>query len=61
MPSFLSPYKPVTIKIKKSAIERSNSEKLFGVTIDNKLLFDDHIINICRETSQKIHAYMSCI
>ena len=25
---FLSPYKPVTIKIKESAIESSNNEKL---------------------------------
>ena len=40
---FLSPYKPVTIKIIRSAIESSNSAKLLGVTIDNKLPFDDHI------------------
>ena len=33
---FFSPYKPVTMKVKESAIESSNSEKLLGVTIDNK-------------------------
>ena len=54
--SFLSPYKPVTIKIKESAIESSNSEKLLGVTIDSKLSFDDHITILCRKTSQKLHA-----
>ena len=53
---FLSPYKPVTIKIKESAIESSNSEKLLGVTIDSKLSFDDHITILCRKTSQKLHA-----
>ena len=53
---FLSPYKPVTIKIKESAIESSNSEKLLGVTIDSKLSFDDHITILCRKASQKLHA-----
>ena len=43
------------IKIKGSAIESSNSKKLLGV-IDSKLSFDDHIINLCRKTSQKLHA-----
>ena len=53
---FLSPDKPVTTKIKGSAIESSNCEKLLGVTIDSKLSFDDHITNLCRKTSQKLHA-----
>ena len=53
---FLSPYEPVTIKIKESAIESSNSEKLLGVTIDSKLSFDDHITILCRKASQKLHA-----
>ena len=45
---FLSSYEPVTIKIKESATESSDSEKLLGVTKDSKLSFD--------KTSQKIHA-----
>ena len=53
---FLAPYKSVTIKIKESAIESSNSEKLLGVTIDSKLSFDNHITTLCRKTSQKLHA-----
>ena len=53
---FLSPHKPVTIKVKESTIESSNSEKLLGVTIDSKLSFDDHITILCRKTSQKLHA-----
>ena len=47
---FVSPYKPVTIKIKESAIENSNSEKLLGVTIDSKLSFDDDITILCCNT-----------
>ena len=53
---FLSLYKPVTIEIKESAVESSNSEKLLGVTIDSKLSFDDHITILCCKTSQKLHA-----
>ena len=53
---FLLPYKPITIKIKESAIESSNSENLLGVTINSKLSFDDHITILCRKTSQKLHA-----
>ena len=34
---FLSSYTPLTIKIKESAVESSNSGKLLGVTIDCKL------------------------
>ena len=44
------------IKIKGSAIESSNSEKLLGVTIDSKLPFDGHITHLCHKTSQKLHA-----
>ena len=52
---YLSPYKPVMIKIKGSAIESSNSEKRLGVTIDSKLSLDDRITILCNETSQKLH------
>ena len=53
---FLLPYNPVTIKIKESAIESSNSRKLLSVTIDSKLSLDDHITVLCRKTSQELHA-----
>ena len=51
-----SPYKSVTIKIKEFVIEKPNSEKILGVTIDSKLSLDDNITTQCRKTSQKIHA-----
>ena len=56
MAFFLSPYKPMPIKTKDSSIEISKTEKLWRVTTDSNLLFDNHITDICRETSRKIHA-----
>ena len=44
------------IKIKESAIESSDSEKLLGVTIDCKLSFDDDMTILCSKTSQKLYA-----
>ena len=49
MTFFLSPYKPIAIKIKDSSIEISKSEKFLSVTTDSNLSFDNNI------TSQKIH------
>ena len=51
---FSSPCKPITIKINESAIECSNSEKRLGVTMDSKS-FDDHITNLSRNVSQRLH------
>ena len=51
---FSSPCKPITIKINESAIECSNSEKRLGVTMDSKS-FDDHITNLSRKVSQRLH------
>ena len=37
-------------------IQNSKSEKLLGVTIDNKLSFTEHVHKICDTTSQKLNA-----
>ena len=37
-------------------IYNSNSEKVLGVTFDNKLTFKEHIDNLCRKANQKLHA-----
>ena len=34
-------------------LKRSSDENIFGVTIDNKLSFDEHIINICKTANKK--------
>ena len=35
----------------------SSHEKMLGVTIDNKLSFDEHIINICKTANKKLKAF----
>lgn len=37
-------------------IRNSNTEKLLGIKIDNKLTFDPHVSDICCKVSQKLHA-----
>ena len=44
------------IKIGNFDITNSKSEKLLGVKFDHKLSFDDHISEICKKASGKIHA-----
>ena len=35
-------------------LKRSSHEKVLSVTIDNKLSFDEHIINICKRANKKL-------
>ena len=37
-------------------IYNKSSEKLLGITIDNKLTFNEHVSNICDKATQKLHA-----
>ena len=47
-----------TIKIKTGNFDINNSkhEKLLAVKFDYKLSFDDHISELCKKASRKIHA-----
>ena len=45
-----------TIKIGNENIIGSSSVKLLGITIDNKLNFNEHITKIYKQASQKLHA-----
>ena len=49
-------YKEIFINIEEEVIECSSSVKLLGVTIDNKLNFDEHVTKRCKKASQRIHA-----
>ena len=42
--------------VDKFNIQNSNSEKLLGIKIDNKLTFDEHVSGICTKATQKLHA-----
>ena len=46
----------VKIKIGSFNITNCKSEKLLRVKFDKKLSFDDHISELCKKTSRKIHA-----
>ena len=35
-------------------LENSNSQKSFGLTIDRKLNFNEHVTNLCDKASKKI-------
>ena len=44
------------IHIGDSIIESSTCEKLLGIKIDSKLLFDDHIQDLCNKANRKLRA-----
>ena len=46
----------VKIKIGNFDITNNKSEKLLGIKFDHKLSFDDHISELCKKASGKIHA-----
>ena len=45
-----------TIKIGNEEITGSKAVKLLGITIDNKLNFNEHVTKICKKANQKLHA-----
>ena len=48
--------KKTKINIGEFSIENSDCEKLLGVKIDNKLTFDCHVFDMCKEANRKINA-----
>ena len=48
--------KDLSLIIDNDVIECSKSVKLLGVTIDNKLDFNEHISKLCKKVSTKLHA-----
>ena len=45
-----------SVKVANFDIKNSQSEKLLGIKIDNKLTFDEHVSSICTKATQKLHA-----
>ena len=52
----LSTDETVQVNIVIASINNSNCEKLLGIKIDCKLIFDYHIGNICKKASAKLNA-----
>ena len=46
----------VSIQLNSQLVKGEQSVKLLGITIDNKLDFNDHVSNLCKKASQKVHA-----
>ena len=44
-------YEPVKLEIESAKIETKNTVKLLGITIDNKLNFEEHISESCEKAS----------
>ena len=43
-------------KVGNEMIWESSTEKLLGITVDNKLNFDQHLTNVCKKASCKVSA-----
>ena len=44
------------LKVGDSLIKTSTCEKLLGVKINNKLTFDNRVVNLCKKASNKLRA-----
>lgn len=51
---FISPYKPMPIKMKNCTIENPKSEKLLDITFGLNLSFDNNMTYLYGKTNQKI-------
>ena len=47
-------YEHLWVQIGKNMAWEENKLKLLGITVDNELIFDGHISNICLEANKKI-------
>ena len=46
----------ISVRVGNHDIKNSSSEILLGVTIDNKLKFNEHVTKLCKKASAKLHA-----
>ena len=46
-------YEHMWAKIGNDIIWESNTVKLLGITINNQLKFNEHVLNICKKSQQK--------
>ena len=46
----------VSLHINNEVITGEQNVKLLGIHVDNKLNFNDHVSNLCKKASQKLHA-----
>ena len=46
----------IALLVGSQIVNSSHSEKLLGITIDNNLTFKEDVSNLCKKSSQKLHA-----
>ena len=56
MENLKSEINKVKLIINSIVINESNAVELLGITINNILTFNEHINNLCRNASYKLHA-----
>ena len=49
-------YEPVKLEIESAKIETKNTANLLGITIDNKLYFEEHVSELCKKASMQLNA-----
>ena len=49
-------YESVKLEIESAKIETKKTVKLLGITIDNKLNFEEHIFELCKKASMQLNA-----
>ena len=50
------PDESISVNVDGYQITNSKRGKLLGITIDNKLSFNEHVSSLCTKASQKLHA-----
>ena len=48
-------YNGSPIMVGTEIIKNSSNEKLLEITVDNKLIFEDHVSNLCGKARQKLN------
>ena len=51
-----SPEENYSANIGNFSITNTKHKKLLGLTVDNKITFNNHVTNLCSKASQKLHA-----
>ena len=52
----LSMDEPLSMNIDNEVVKNSSNEKLLGINLNNRLVFDTHVTNIYNRVSNKLHA-----
>ena len=50
----INKYEHQWTQIGKHMVQEENKVKLSGITTDNELIFDSHILNICSKADKKL-------